>query len=308
MCQAIMCKPGSGRGLDRGWASRRALALALWAWLAAPAPAQALIENYFIVPGESFLQLGAASGFSLDLGGGTEVFAPFVSQLGIVPGTSGLVLPGIGASDGLSTSLGGQLRVDLTTMLRLLPGGTTILPARSGTWGPGIPSSPAAPASASFGVAFSAPSLGLTGTAALRGTAFTMNMLPTVLTPQSATTSTFDAFALVSVLGGVVDFDTNLVGIDGRGFLDETQLFVTDASGGLLDELGGGLRRITMPFDVTIAVGPDDLGNLPVSATLALSGRIVAFNRPIPEPSALLMLALGSFGLGLARRAGRGGN
>ena len=94
----------------------------------------------------------------------------------------------------------------------------------------------------------------------------------------------------------------------GRGFLDEEQQFVSIGGSGLLEDLGGGLRRLTLPFDVTMTLGPSELGNLPIDGTLALSGRIVAYNQVIPEPSALALIGLGSIGLGLARRAGRGGN
>jgi hypothetical protein len=302
-----MRQANSGRDLVGARASRRALTLAMWACVLAPAPVRA-VENYFLVPDQSYVQLDAESGFSIELGSSTA-FAPFVSQLGIVPGASGLALPGIGASDGLRTSLSGTVRADITsTQIAIQRGGTTLLPARSGTWGPGIPSAPATPASAPLAVAFAAPSLGLTGAAAVRGTAFTLFSLPSSLTPQSATSWIFGAISLVSVLGGVIDFDTNLAAIGGRGFLDPTQQFVSFGGSGLLEDLGGGLRRLTLPFDVTMTLGPSDLGNLPVGATLALSGRIVAYNQVIPEPSAWVLVALGSIGLGVARRAGRGGN
>ncbi len=285
----------------------RAIAGAIAVSLAAAAPARALVENYFVAPGESHVELGAGSGFTIDLGGGNTSFAPFTSQLGIVLGATGQVLPGIGASDGLQTSLGGQLRADVTaTTIAIQRGGTAIVPAASGTWAPGIPATPDVLAAAPFGVAF-ASQLGFTGTAAVRGTAFTLNALPVTLTPQTATSWRFDVYPLFSLLGGVVDFDTDLAGVSGRGFLDPSQQIFPGVQSGFLEELGGGARRLTLPFDISFTVGSDDLGNFPLEATLVLSGRIVAYNRAVPEPSTAVLVALGGITLGLARRAGRGG-
>jgi hypothetical protein len=285
----------------------RGFAVVAWVALAAPVPAQALIESFTLVPAQSFLQLDAESGFTIELGGG-PLFAPFATQVGVVPGATGAAVPGIGPSDGLRTSLSGTVRTDVTpTQISIQSGGTAVTPGHSGTWAPGAPANPNALAPASLAVSFAFPSLDLAGTAALRGTAFSMNAAPTNRVAQTATSWTFAAFPLFSVLGGVIDFDTNLASIGGRGFFDETRLLFGGQQNGLLEDLGGGLLRLTMPFDVTITLASEELGNAPVAATIALSGRIVGYNRPIPEPSAALLLTLGGVGLGLARRAPRGG-
>lgn len=264
------------------------LVVALWL----PRSATALTELYTIDPALSFVSIVEGSGATLDFGGG-PIALPFRTQVGEVAGVSGEVLPGIGISNGLTTSLYGQIQTDYRPNLdiRFFAGSTYVLPGESGNWAPGQPGDPAGPSLAQGGVSFGGP-LNIVGAAALRNAAFQFSTPPQPLTNLGGGAFRFNSFTAISVIDGAFDYDTNLFGLDGRGYLDEATAFAALRTG-RIEELGGGLNRLTLPFDIIVEVDGGTLGGLPLDLRFVLEGQIVATNRIVPEPASAVLLASG---------------
>jgi hypothetical protein len=206
-----------------------------------PRTATALTELYFIDPLQSFVTIAAGSGATLDFGGG-PIELPFGTQVGNIAGVSGNVLPGIGLSDGLTTSLSGQIQVDYNPNfnIRFFQGSTFVLLDDSGSWAPG---DPGAVAPAQGGVAFGGP-LNIVGAAALRDAAFNFGTGPQSLTNLGGGAFSYSGISSISVIEGAFDYDTNLFGQGGRGFLDEATVFFS-LQPGRIEDLGGGINKIT---------------------------------------------------------------
>lgn len=268
-----------------------------------PHSATALSELYFIDPAQSFVTIAAGSGATLDFGAG-PIALPFGSQVGNVAGVSGNVLPGIGLSNGLATTLSGQIQVDYRPNfdIRFFTGSTFVLLDESGTWAPGDPSDPATPTPAQGAVSFSG-ALGIVGAAALRDAAFDFGTGPQTLTNLGGGAFSFFGLSAISVLSGAFDYDTNLFGLEGRGFLDDAIVFIGLQPAARIDELGGGVNRITLPLDIQVDF--ESVDGLPIDLHFALEGQIVAFNRAIPEPASLLLLGTGLVAIASARQQRR---
>ncbi|MGH0034192.1 MAG: DUF4215 domain-containing protein [Myxococcota bacterium] len=266
-------------------------------------PAAATPQIFSIDPTRSWISI-AGSELQIDLGPGAGTI-PLVArpQAENVPGVAGATLPDGTSGDGLRTTVEGQLLVDRNpATLSFLTQLTAITPSVSGAWLPGTPGFESLPQAGQLGILLSSSDYAVDVLAAVRGAAFTWFSGELPLVENGPGAFAFDAAQSFRLETGTLDFDSN-VGPSGRSFLPP--LVGTNSAGnGLLESLGGTLEVLTLPVDVTLALGPELLDGLPITANLRLQGELVATagQAPVPEPGVALLLGAGLLGL-LLRRA-----
>jgi hypothetical protein len=265
-------------------------------------PAAAKPQLYQVDRSQSRLELATASSLHAELAGLGAFSLPFATQLGAIGGVSGATLPGIGSSNGLVTSLDGQLLVDRKEgTLRVQRSGTSITLGVSGSWAPGPSTTP--PGAAQIGVRFADAGSGIAGTAAARNVVFSFETAKRTLVPAAGGFE-FAGFEAVSVEDGAFDYEAAALGAAGRGSLDSSTPIVVTPATARLERLAGGLERLVLPFDLSVPIPEAAIGTgLGLSATLALHGQIVA----VPEPSGawIAIAAIAALASRMRRRSGR---
>jgi len=288
------------------WTSLVTLPIAIVAALQIATAALANPEFYTIDPQQSFLQIDPSATVSLPIFPlFPPVDMPLVTQVG--RGGFGGTLPDGSSSDGLRTSLSGHLLVDVNnnaTQISIVNRRTSARLGNSGQWLPGALGSETVAANGALAARFEAPSLAFSGQVAIRGTPLlTFGHLGAMrsLTAQGGGVSTFsytasDASTLAPRIGdGLFDYQTSLASLEaaaGRSspfIVAAEPPFATTTTGELFQQPGGG-RQVTLPIAFTLFLTDDSfLSGVPLSATLPLSGQIVATNRSfVPEPGAAL--------------------
>lgn len=298
-----------------GWrVSKVALAPLLAVCLASPAGATRMLLSVWAP--ESWIEIGASSQVSIEL---TELHnMPLVSQVGIRPGVGAAVLPDGSVSNGLRTNLTGTVFLDVTgDQLQFLSERTLLEPIESGLWLPGALEDWETPAGAQAGVAFSDVDLGLEGNAALRQSFLTIRMPnhTLTLTDEGGGVQSFTLTPAKPVTyrfaTGHLDWDLGLTGASASKGIPEALMYDPDGTGAL-EDLGGGQKRLTLPFDFDLVLTQATVGGpIPTQVTLHLAGELVAYAIPIPEPGTGLLLGSGiaimAWARGHRRRSGAKG-
>lgn len=288
--------------------SARHIAAILGGILLGAAPAGAEIARFVLDPARSFVRVEPASGLRILFGPPFEAPAlPLAKQLGILPGVSALAQDAVpGPPDGRATALEGfvlafaipsiaaPLAVELQSM------GTILAPRPSGTWLPGEPETESVAAPAQLAFVLTDPVFGFDVPLALRGAA-----LQVALPYSAATNLGSGRFGLApnvsgTLAGGFLDVGAADLGVATRFEFERTTLAAAAASGQLRD-LGAGNVELRLPFSFTASAGPAALP-LPLDASLAISGEIVAYT--VPESDALASGGLALAALLVLRRRG----
>lgn len=283
------------RRLQRSWPL---VLIAMQLGFCGSAAAQNEIREFFVDPAQSYLQIDSTSQFVFDLPAplGTLTM-PLVAQTD--PSTSGLVLPGIGLSDGTITALEGGFFLDLILptqpgLVGSLNGGEAsqlFEVANSGSW---LPGSGAAPLPGQLAVEVGFPSLGLSADFVVRDLAFSgfsggdLNYV----SDESWTFPGQPLFLFPEISTLVVD---GAVWIRGFGFRGAILMpfrgatLVVPADSGSLTRLGSDDWEISIPFTTSLDVSP--AAAFGGGVELDLSGQIVA--NTVPEPGRALGIGIG---------------
>jgi hypothetical protein len=270
--------------------------------------AQAVPELYTIDASQSYMSVSGT--LTVDLGPPLGALVmPLQSQVGNVAGATGYsvpAIPGGGTSNGLATSLLGQLLVDVNMgFVNDITFGlsqTFVVPGISGSWGPDAAGTPGTLSDAALGFFAEDAGLPLDVAIALRSTSLGFGSFST-LTPTGPGTNSFSHFTSLLLHGGAVAFDASN-GINGAGAIPPGNHFVGAQPAGTLTDLGGGDREVRLPFDVNLDIFSVDIGQaVPAEANVQLTGEIVAYNFAIPEPSTALLFLTGLLAALGARRA-----
>jgi len=270
--------------------------------LAAARPAAAFFGKFAIDPVQSTIQIvpGSGSRLTLQVGTATNLAVPLAAPTTGTPGT----LPDGSTSDGLRTSLGGNLFIDVSdtlSTLELIGRRAVVQLQTSGSWLPGPPTATATPTAGQLAIALSDAMTGLIGNVVIRqgvmsagsgGVALPLTAGAAAGTFHFPAGCAVGACAKLRVEDAIADASSN------QGFGSRLgvprRAPVGNASGtvGTLQSLGGGQFKVTLPINVAVTLTNGDIGGgLPLSLDLALTGQIVA----VPEPSAV---ALGAMALG----------
>ncbi len=264
--------------------------------LGAPASAQVVTREFFIDPAQSFVQIDPTSQFVLALPAPLGTLAvPLVAQTD--PSVSGLVLPGIGQSDGTSTALAGGFYLTLALPVPGFNGSLAGGEASqlfevmdSGSW---LPGDAVGPLPGQLAVEAGFPSIGVGAELVLRDLAF----------------GGFDGDELVYVSDNEFTFPAQPLFLDptirapavtgavwARGFGFRGAILVPEGSGAFVVPANSGTITRFGPddfqLDIAFATELDVAPSAPFAGgvELDLSGRIVA--RTVPEPR--LGLAMGA--------------
>jgi hypothetical protein len=263
------------------------------------APAAAFRAGFTIDPRQSTVELAEGSGIR----NGSGPAVAFGFQLGL-PGADGRSLPSGLLSDGLLTSLGGDLslEIDLTGNTLEILAGSRVVPVVSGTWLPGA-SDPASAQEAQLAVRFEGS--GLRGLAAVRDATFAFST-PTPLVLQNDGSSFFDidggSSGLWTPSTGALYTEFDAGGDGGTAALPSDPMALS-LGGGLLDVMANGELQLTLPVDVTLTLDAEDLSETsPLTASFRLKGEIFAVGQAVPEPGTAALLATG---LALLARSAR---
>ncbi len=278
-----------------------AAALFLLVTVPGVASAQSTTRAFVLDPARSRLTIDAV---------GTLLDLEWSSLFGVLPmplASPGVgdPLPGGGTSDGLTTSVSGSLMAVIgSSDLSIIARRTTLSLDTSGTFLPGLPNSPETAAPADLALIGTDSILGIMLNGAIRDAVATFGLATTALAGDFP--KTFDAATTSSaiLLSGSYDSDANLVALAGRSALPALSAPNT-ATAGVLRDLGDDMLEIEIPLDITLALALDEIGGgLPFSASLHLTGQLVAIS--VPEPSAALLACAAFASLALLKRAGSG--
>jgi hypothetical protein len=291
--------------------------------LLAPRAAGAEAVLFHVDPAQSWVRVQDGSELGLYLGPlGVVPSWPLVSQLGRIGGASASAQPGLpGPADGRATRIRGRVFAFLTpdaatpTNILISPLATMLVPLPSGTWWPPAfeppdpndpepPPPPTTPAPAQLAFTTESALPGLQATIALRDVALQLR-LGRPLVDQGGGRRGFSGAVTAHGQGGVIDVEA--LGAAGRGGFRKAGFYLGAVSGGLLEDLGPGGLRLTVPFTFDVPLRADLVGGLPARGNLALQGRIVATTVPVPEaggagPALAAAAVLGA----LVRRRARG--
>jgi hypothetical protein len=283
---------------------------ALWA----PTAARAVPVALYINEAESRLQLTSGTlGVSLVPGyGGSRAILTLGPQAGTT-GTSAGTLPGGGTSDGLITSLAGQLLLDAdpatSGSFQFDSRASFIAPGVSGNWLPDATQSGAA-APAQAGTLFADVNLGIDGRAALRDL-FASAEGYFFRAAAGTNTWTFTGDGQFHPLVGSFDYVSGIPGVSGGAAFGtgRNPLRFRPMAGAMYEILPGGVSKLTLPFAGNMNIGPFAItSGIPVNADLEFSGVIVAYSVPqVPEPGAAVLLGVAFVGILGALRRGRNG-
>jgi hypothetical protein len=286
--------------------------------VASSSQAIAAYELFYVNPDESRIRIDSAL---------FEVRVPwnqihqFVAlEQGGLPGTTNGTLPGGGTSNGFETFLTGELLIknDLLTLNQLTvdPSASNLIAGAMGSWLPGASGGPSEPANAGFHFTMTSACAGPVCDAvsvdldvAIRG----FQVAPDgPLTLLSIGTDLWSASGILALMptAGRVQYDSTVPGFNGNTPIahlgSSTTISAVDAR---YEILSPDLAKLTLPFTTDlIHVLPEDMA-LDLDATLNsayVSGEIVAYSQPVPEPSTLLLLGPGLLLLFALERASVG--
>lgn len=294
---------GQGR-LGRRLGRRLGWEVIAWLALALPQHASAVPEtrSFVINPAESSVSLDAGSRVLL--------------ELGLPSGPVELPIEPQGGRD--TTALRGVVltEIDLNPgfpRIRFQSPGTIVAPANGDAALPGLPDDPTTPAPAQLAGAFQEPLLGISGTTAIRNSAFdlggnySMEQLEAGRFGFPLVNPGFPPPVLAARPGrGVADIAVSALRFNQRGQL-VANVSTPFPGGGLVEELGGDRLRLTVPIDFDLSLLPPFGG--PVRIEVGLSGQIVAYSPvlPVPEPGPTAGIAACLLALAWLRRARSGG-
>jgi hypothetical protein len=280
---------------------------ALFAFVIALAsPAMAARTLFALDPAQSEIAIAADSELRFGFLGGFDAGVAALTAIG----TPGATLPSGTTSDGRRTSVSGTIfaEIEAATSIGFASRKTTLVAGSSGSFAPGLPATPAAPASANLAASFAVPLLDVTGGAALRDTIFSIAApgfaASIALTPAGTGKWTFAGPLTIVLVQASLDHASSIAGGAGHGTLGPANL--TSVSGGTLEDLGAGRQRLTLDVDARLGLPASPLAApLPVtSIDLHLTGRLVAITAPEPEAAARAVVALGALAA-LRRRRGK---
>jgi len=228
-------------------------------------------------------------------------------EQGGLPGTTVGSLPGGGTSNGFETFLTGELLVknDLLTLNQLTvdQSASSLIAGAMGSWLPGVTGGPSEPANAGFHFTMTsacAPAacepVSVDLAVAIRGFQVAPDGSLTLLSIGTDLWSA-EGFLTFTPTAGRVQYDSTVPGFNGNTEIPEIGSFTTiSAVDARYEILAPDLAKLTLPFTTDlISVLPEDMA-LELDASLNsafVSGEIVAYSQPVPEPAAHLLLAPG---------------
>lgn len=269
--------------------------------------ARAELVLLHVDPAQSWIRMDE-SGLGVYAGPGLGApIATVRSQLGLLAGVSSIKQTGLPAvADGRTTRIAGRISGSFTpsaaapTQILLGPYATMLRLTPSGSWLPGLPGDRETPAGADLAFVVGSEGFDPVVAVALRRAAFQLRVFFSV--PEGGTLASNGLTAHVqggdlAVAAGTPAF------VSADGSLVEEGFYLGSVSGGLVEQIGEGEQKITLPFDFDVPLGPGSFGGAPLVANLAVSGRIVATTTPVPEAAPFLSLAAAAATLaGLRRR------